>query len=141
MLGPKAIPSCHLFFVNKVLLEQSMLISLYMYMAAFTVQCQNWLVLIETIYPAKLEILPGPSQKKFTSLCLRDLEYGQTTSTMKLHSKQAASQNYFQNRMKTLSFSLWFSRGTIWSFSEATWCLMSQQTTCRSRHENTAVSP
>lgn len=103
--------------------------------AIFTAQCQNWLVLIETIHPAKLEILPGPSQKKkFTCLCLRDLNYGQTTSTMKLHSKQTGSQIYFQNTMKTLSCSLWFSPSTIWSFPGATWCVMSQQTTCRSRH-------
>lgn len=141
MLGPKANPFCHLFFVIKFYWNNLCSFPYILYIAAFTVQCQNWLVLIETIHPAKLEILPGPSKKKFTCLCLRSLKYGQTTSTMKLHSKQEASQNCFQNRVKTLSFSLWFSPNTIWSFPEATWCVMSQQTTRLSRHENTAVSP
>lgn len=53
-----------------------------------------------------------------------------------LHSTQLAGQSYFQNNMKTLFiFFIWLSPSAQWSFPEATWCVMSQQTTCRSRHE------
>lgn len=53
----------------------------------------------------------------------------------KLHCEQAAGQNYYQNTMKTLFiFFIWFSPSAQWSFPEATWYVMSQQTTCRSRH-------
>lgn len=86
--------------------------------------------------------LSGPSQKLIYP-CQR-AECRRTTSMLKffvsiknekVHSTQAG-QNYFQNNMKKLFiFFIWFSPSTQWSFPEATWCVMSQQTTCRSRHE------
>lgn len=95
--------------------------------------------------PCKTENIHYPALNRKKVYLLLRVECRQITSTskffcepknVKLHSDQAASQNYFQNNMKTLFiFFILFSPSAQWSFPEATWCVMSQQTTCRSRQE------